>query len=236
MNISNVQRFVVLIVMSATFTWTSPVTAQLWVPVPECAAQCSPGDTGGDCPPLPVWACARFDSNPFVITQGTPGIATGNTLVCSTCCPSCDCDNPPSDTHTCLQTVSVSETRSFSHTVATGIEAGIPAIKASLEYSFGYQGSETKTWEVTAGADSMPTCQIRHYQAQIQLGIGAQHAIEHTHQWWVQTYTPPSCSTPAGYVFVKECPSTQSTTVSTMWGNSYAQLLGIWDCDDPSAP
>lgn len=176
--------------------------------------------------------CNRNDSTPYIQAPGTLSQPTGQDLVCNTCCPDCDCLNPPTLTHICTGSVAIQLTRTFNFTISGGVEAGVPGFKASLQESFGFGGAASNTWTVTAGSSNFPSCQIGRYTVTVATMVGAVRAVSHTYHWTsslVQGSTPP-CP-PPGVVWNADCATVPvSTATSDSWGASTVQWLGNTPC------
>ncbi len=202
----------------------------LVVPDGECTCSVNPIMHDPQC--HYSFVCNRTDSAPYTLTPGALSQPTGQELVCNTCCPDCDCANPPTLTHNCIGSVAISLSRSFSYSIASGVEAGIPGFKASLQQSFGFGGSATQTWSVSTGSGSFPSCQIGRYTVSVARSVGEVHAITHNYHWTtVLTSGPNPPCIPGPPIHNATCFTTRvSTAASDSWGAASAMWLGNTGC------
>lgn len=209
---------------------TALATPAKGIVVPDSECPCSPNPIMHDPQCSYDFVCSRVDSAPYIQSPGTMSSPTGQVLVCDTCCPDCDCASPPTETHVCTGQVSISLTRSFSYSVASGIEAGIPGIKASIQQSFGFGGSTTQQWSVTAGSSSFPSCRIGRYTVSVATMVGAVHAINHSYSWSTVLVSGPQPPCGGGG-FLNNCFQTRiSTGTSNDWGSASMKWLGNQNC------
>jgi len=176
-------------------------------------------------------ACNRSEGAPSFSIAGTPGtITSGATLKCNTCCDACKGQNPPTETHKCETSLTLSTSRTFSFTIAPGISAELwKVIEVELKFQFGWSGTTTYQNSVTVGSANFPSCKIGRYRAFLAIYTNAECRIFSSFNWVIGVSGPnPPCPTPS---FSSPCNlGYYSTCTSTRWGDAEMQWLGNTDC------
>lgn len=157
-----------------------------------------------ECPsnPTPDWhdpeccsvnySCERSDGACTVTANGTPGITLGQTLNCHNCA-GCPESQPPA--MKCEQNLSVSFTEQVSVQVASGIQAGVPGLQATLNNSIGHSSQRTFNGGATCGTVSWPACKKADPAYRVSLSTTTGKSTEVVSNYrWVVTSTGECCS------------------------------------------
>jgi hypothetical protein len=176
--------------------------------------------------------CNRTEGAPFFSVLGTwAPLYSGGTLKCNTCCSDCYTDNQPTETHTCLENLSISTSRSFSFTIAPGISGDLTeVIKAQLQFQFGWSSQTTFSSAITAGSSTFPSCKIGRYRAVLAVYTGATCNVWSAFSWIITSTGPnPPCSSTPTYICNLGL-GYNSTCTSARWGDATMEWLGNSSC------
>lgn len=206
----------------------SPARGQAVI-VPDAECTCPEGAVVApqDCDV--IWMCYRTNGSTYCTNPGTPKALVSQTLNCDTCCPECHNNPPPTMTHVCTTTVSLSRSRSFDFAISPQVSGDVGAIKAALQLSFGWSGQTTYTWAITIGSEDFPSCEYGRYLAQLEYTVGTTYAINHHYSWYTRLANGFGCD--PTHRWNKDCSEVRtSTALSEEWKSATGKWLGNTPC------
>jgi len=140
---------------------------------------------------------------------------SGGILTCDFC--SQCCQDVPYNNY-CVETLEVSDSRSFQFQFAAGIRNGQSIIRRALEaYAegiLGYTWQTSHTWSVAAGSEAMPPCTRGKWMARAFVRRGVVIATDSVYHWRLEFWGGPDCnaSFDAG-----TCSEVRTSTLTSTW-------------------
>jgi len=174
-------------------------------------------------PPCHITAdtCNRTDGGVTTTDPGDPDSVSGGSMCCdNTGGPCCEQNSPL----TCSQELRVSYTEAVSVSVASGIEAGIPGIQASLSSSIGHSTQREQSYALNCQVGPVSGCATAGVEAQMSITVGIETQMVHSYSWTVE-WTGCEDNSPTQW----PCAQTRTSTASgSSWGSG--SCVGTGPC------